>query len=226
MKLSIVIPAFNEEKRIAKTLDDYLSTFLKNCEIIVMIGGEDHTLDVVKNFRYKNLKFFYNKEDRGKGWAVRKGLSMAKGDIIAYVDADDATRAKELKKLIANIKGYDGVIASRWMKGSKLVPKQTLGRRLASRTFNFLTRLMFGLRYNDTQCGAKVFRKEAVQSVLGDMRSEGFVFDVELLYRLKRNGFVVKEVPTEWHDMEGSSVSVAKEMVRMLFSLVKLRYSV
>src|SRR3989344_9111385 len=145
VKISIVIPAYNEEKRIKKTVESYISHFKKyNYELIIIPNGcKDKTEDIVKRFsqKYPQIKYKIIKEALGKGEAVKQGFIIAKGDLIGFVDADNSTKPKYFEDLIKNIGDYDCIIASRYIKGSILKPKQKLPRIIASRAFNFLVRI-------------------------------------------------------------------------------------
>src|SRR3989344_7811527 len=175
MKLSIIIPAYNEETRIGKTLENYTSFFnknLKNYEIIVVLNGcVDNTLEIVNKIANKNktLKILEFKEKIGKGGAIKEGFKLAKGDLIGFVDADSSTSPEEFLKLYNNISDYDGIIASRWMKGSVISKKQPFLRIIFGRVFNFIVNALFGFHYKDTQCGAKLFRKQAVEKIINNI---------------------------------------------------------
>jgi len=229
MKLSIIIPAHNEEKRISKTLEDYGGFFpkkyRKNVEIIAVLNGcEDNTLSVVKKFRkkYSQIKYLDFKR-AGKGFAIIEGFKAAKGDLVGFTDADGSTSAKAFYDLVLNIKNYDGIIASRWIKGAVIRPKQPFFRRIASRIFNVIIRVLFGFKFRDTQCGAKIFKKTSVKSVLPKLGVTEWAFDIDLLYQMKKMNFKIKEVPTIWKDSEGSRLNVSKTSIRMLLSIVQLR---
>ena len=229
MKLSIVIPAHNEEKRIADTLEDYGGFFGekygRNIEIIAVLNGcTDGTLRVVKRFekKYPCLRHLDFKK-LGKGFAVIEGFKAANGELIGFVDADNATTALEFNKLIENIKGFDGTIGSRWLKGSMVIPKQPLARRIAGRGFNLLNRILFGLRFKDTQCGAKLFTKKAAKAVTPRLGITEWAFDADLLYEMKIGGFRVKEVAIRWQDVKGSKLNIMKTPLRMFLSLIRLR---
>lgn len=229
MKLSLIIPAHNEEKRIAKTLQDYGKFFEKkygkDLEIIVVLNGcTDNTLNVVRGFEKKyscisHLDFKLS----GKGFAVIKGFKVARGDLIGFSDADDATTASEFYKLVQNMDGYEGSIGSRWMQDSVVIPKQPRVRRIAGRGFNFLNRIMFGLKFKDTQCGAKLFSKKVVKKITPNLGITEWAFDADVLYEIKREGFKIKEVAIKWQDVQGSKLNIIKTPLRMFLSLVRLR---
>jgi len=231
--LSIIIPAHQEEKRIAKTLQEYCETFFQD-EIIVSLNNcTDRTLDIVKEFQYKypevNLKYIESSLG-AKGAAVLAGFRIAIGDYIGFVDADCSTSAEEYKNLFdrllcnnLSIDCYDGIIASRYMKESIVEPKQSWKRIVVSRIFNAFVNVLLGLGYHDTQCGAKIFTKEAVQKVLPQIRTNKWAFDIDLLYHLKKEGLKIMELPTVWSDAEYSTLNVGKAGPNMVLAVVRLR---
>jgi len=236
IKLCIVMPAHNEEQRIAKTLESYGKLFhnlkknkkIKDIEILIVINNTwDRTEELVKKARkkYKEIRYIIFKEG-GKGFAIIEGFKEAcKGDwnLIGFVDADMSTSAEEYLHLAIKIENYDGIIASRYMKGAVVTPKQSILRIMASRVFNFLIRSMFLMPYNDTQCGAKIFRKEALASILPELGITQWSFDIDLLYRLWKKGFKTKEVPTVWADAEKSTLKLGKASTQMFLSILQLR---
>jgi hypothetical protein len=127
-----------------------------------------------------------------------------------------------MMRLFSCLSDNDGAIGSRWVAGSALTVRQGVLRRLESRSFNLLIRFLFGLNFHDTQCGAKVFRKTAIDKILPSMVSRGFEFDVELLWRLKKAGSHVVEVPIEWQN-KGDSRVKKRDMVRMVRGLFRVR---
>lgn len=225
MKLSIIIPAHNEENRIARTLEDYGKRYKKNSEIIVVLNGcKDDTLKIVKKFKKKYSQIRYiDFQQSGKGFALIEGFKAAKGDLIGFVDADGSTNSKAFEDLIKKLGKYGGIIASRYLKGAIVSPKQPISRIIASRVFNFLIRILFGLKFRDTQCGAKLFKKEVIKEVLPKLGITEWAFDIDLLYQMKKANFKIKEIPTEWRDIEGSKINVRKTSTRMLLSIIKLR---
>lgn len=228
MYISVIIPAHNEEGRIKETLLDYIEFFKSkgvNFEIYVILNGcMDNTLNVVKSIKSKNLKYKDYKESIGKGGALIEGFKLAQGDLIAYTDADDATRPWQLYHLIENIGTYDSIIGSRWMRGS-IVQKQSFIRRFCSRGFNLLVRLFLNLQFYDTQCGAKVFKRKALYAVLESLNTKGWAFDVNILYYLKKMGYTIKEMPITWEDRVGSNLKLRKAIPGMFLALLKLRFS-
>ncbi|MEK6907167.1 MAG: dolichyl-phosphate beta-glucosyltransferase [Nanoarchaeota archaeon] len=229
VKLSIIIPAYNEEKRIARTLDNYSRFFfkyIKDYEIIAVLNGcRDNTLWIVKKFSKRNTKIKYlNFEEAiGKGGAILEGFKSAKGNLIGFVDADMATPPNTFYDLVRNIHDYDGIIASRWLKGSKINIKQPLLKKIGSRGFNFLVRLLFNLKFKDTQCGAKLFKNYVIKDILKDLKLTRWAFDVNLLYATKRKHYNIKEIPTEWNAVKASHFNLFKAIPEMFLGLIRLR---
>jgi hypothetical protein len=150
-------------------------------------------------------------------------MKAARGSWIGYLDADGSTSISEMITLFSHLSTYDGAIGSRWVGGAVLRVRQGMLRQVESRAFNLIIRLLFGLHYHDTQCGAKVFRKSATDAVLSHMVSTGFEFDVELLWRLERGGYVVGEFPIVWQNTRDSRVQ-RRDMIRMLAGLLRVRF--
>lgn len=221
---SIVIPAFNEEQRIPSFFDA-VSRF--DGELIVVCDGTDGTADVVdgiaairKDLTIRCLRFDHR---LGKGGGVIAGLRAAGSPWVGYFDADGSTSIEEMQRLFKNLSTADGAIGSRWIPGANLKVRQSVMRQLESRAFNLLIRILFGLDYYDTQCGAKVFKKSAIDAILPMMISRGFEFDVELLWRLHTAGYTVKEVPIEWQN-KGDSHVRKRDMIRMFAGLFAVRF--
>jgi hypothetical protein len=150
-------------------------------------------------------------------------MQAAAGTYVGYMDADGSTPLDQMRLLYAALDTFDGAIGSRWVKGSVLVRPQGWTRRVQSRAFNLLVRILFSLNYHDTQCGAKAFRSTAVREVAPQVRISGFAFDVELLWRMMQRGFAIQEVPIEWRNNESSKVDGGDAM-KMLASLIRIRY--
>ena len=230
MKLSLIIPAYNEEKRIFKTLESY-KFFLdsKNLDykiIVVLNGCKDNTQKIVEPFLDIKTNMLVSERGIGKGGAIMEGFKIARGEYIGFVDADSATSPEEFYKLFENLesnKELSGVIASRYCKGAKILQKQPLSRRFASRVFNLFIRGLFGLNFADTQCGAKIFKKEAIKKILPQLGITKWSFDIDLLYLLKKNKFKIKEFPTIWSEPGESKLKVLKTSIEMFLSILRLR---
>lgn len=230
--LSVVIPAFNEEKRIRETLSKielYLIEQDYSYEIIVVDDGSvDNTAELVKNYTaYKHaVHLLQNKENRGKGYSVKKGILKARGEHILFSDADLSTPIEEIEKLMPWFdKGYDVVIGSRGLPQSNIVVHQPLHRELMGRLFNIFVQLLNIKGIKDTQCGLKCFRKSVAHQIFRKQNIRGFCFDVEILDIAIRMGYKIKEVPIKWFNSPQSSVKVGTDGLMMLFDLLKIRYN-
>jgi len=234
MYLSIVIPAYNEEQRITHTLDKYIDHFSDNNEveyIIVLNGCTDNTLSVITGYKEKypdNIRFLDIKEAIGKGAAIKEGFKIAKGELIGFLDADGSTSPSEYEKLIKHMPSYDGAIASRWKKGA-IVTNRKMFRKIVSFCFIFIVRLLFWLPYSDTQCGAKIFKKDIIDKILPNLSVTNMAFDVQLLYLISKNRYQIIEVPTKWIDNNCSSIlgspfQVLIKGFAMLGTLLKIRF--
>jgi glycosyltransferase involved in cell wall biosynthesis len=230
--LVLLIPAYNEEKRIGPVLLRYGAYFRENYkgkfEIRVVLNGcRDNTLGVVENAaqQYPEIKAVEYINPIGKGGALIEGLGLAgNSDLIGYVDADGATEPDAFIDLVRHCKpGVDCVIGSRWIPGAVLVQSQSAKRKIFSRAFHVLVELLFHMRIKDTQCGAKVMRRAAVEKIHQNLRIADVAFDINLLYSLKQAGYVVKEVPTVWTDQLGSKMRLNKGAFGIILSVVRLR---
>jgi glycosyltransferase involved in cell wall biosynthesis len=223
---TIIVPAYNEEHRIGPTLYRYLNYFDEETEVMVVLNGcRDRTLEVVCGYMQErpNLRVIDEPGVVGKGGAITLGFSRARGDVVAYTDADGATSPEELDWLINSIGNHGGIIGSRWIDKELVRRRQTLFRRIASRLFNMMVRIMFNLPYHDTQCGAKAFKREAVEAIVDDLGTTNLAFDVDVLYLMRKNGYVLREVPTAWDDRPGSKIKMRREAPRMLKALIRMR---
>lgn len=224
-RYSLVIPAYNEEKRIAG-LFDAITSF--DGELIVICDGNDRTADVVDAIAKERpdllIRCLRFPARLGKGGGVSAGLRASQAPFVGYVDADGSTAIDEMVRLFGHLRQADAVIGSRWIPGSTLAIRQGWLRRVESRGFNLIIRLLFGLSFHDTQCGAKVFKKSAVDAVLPHLKAQGFEFDVELLWRLARAGSRIEEVPIAWQN-KGDSRVKTWDILRMLGGLLKVRLS-
>ncbi|HEU0009032.1 MAG TPA: glycosyltransferase [Verrucomicrobiae bacterium] len=231
--LLLLIPAYNEEERIEPTLREYAQFFRQHYSgkfqlVVVLNGCRDNTLGVVTRVAadFPEISALNFPDPIGKGGALIEGLKLAPhADLIGYVDADGATGPKAFHELVHLTAQADCVIGSRWLPGAVLHQSQTRLRRLFSRVFNAIVRLLFwSLNIQDTQCPAKVMRRGAVEKVHSNLTIADLAFDVNLLYALKRHGFRILEVPTEWTDKIGSKVtqSLFRNSLVMFLSVVRV----
>ena len=236
--ISIVIPAYNEDKRIGKILENYGAFFEKkkkgreisDFEILIVINNtKDNTEEVVKKFakKYSEIRFI-RFEKGGKGFAITEGFKDAlkneKNKLIGFVDGDMSTPPEAYYDLIRKINAYDGTIADRWNKRSVITPKQSGFRRFVSRGYNWIVRSLFLFPYRDTQCGAKVFKREVLEKNISKLATSNWGFDIALLYCLKKESHAkIKSIPTVWHDEVGSKVNLKKTPIMMFLSAIRLR---
>ena len=227
----LLIPAYNEESRIGPVLELYALYFREhhpdNFQLVVVLNGcTDDTLSIVENSsrQFPEISHVNIPEPVGKGGALIEGLKLApEVDLVGYVDADGATPPAAFDDLVTECAATDCVIGSRWMAGSVLRQEQTFRRQFASRVFHAIVQGFFWMNIRDTQCGAKVMRREAVEAIHGQLTVADMAFDINLLYALKRSGYNVREVPTEWTDQIGSKVEMGRTSLVMLLSVIRLR---
>ena len=231
--LLLLIPAFNEEDRIEPVLREYAEYFRRNYPgkfqlVVVLNGCVDDTLGVVKRVTagFPEITWQDHPDRIGKGGALIEGLKLAPlADLIGYVDADGATSPAAFHDLVRRllIVEVDCVIGSRWLEESVLHQEQTGRRQFASRIFHGIVEALFWMNIRDTQCGAKVMRRDAVEKIHSSLRIADMAFDINLLYELKRAGCHILEFPTEWTDKMGSKVVLGKTSLTMLLSVLRLR---
>lgn len=222
--LSIIIPAYNEEKRIKETLRSYCKFLRENInedfEIIVVVNNStDNTYKVVKKLSigYNEVRAINFEYRTGKGGAVIEGFREAKGDYIAFVDADDSTKPEEFFKIYKRIQRFDCVIASRKCKGAEIRPPRDASADISSWIFMKVIRLKTGLKFKDTQCGCKIFKRKVIDKILEYKFIErGWIFDVDLLNICRANHFSVCEYPINWKDSEGSKLTFTDSIKSIL----------
>ena len=231
MYLSIVVPAYNEEKRLPKTLaeiDRYLRKQSYDYEIIVVNdGSKDKTVEVAGNLvpSIKNLEVCGYEKNQGKGYAVRFGMLKAKGEVRLFTDADNSTSIDHLEKMWSHFeKGNDIVIGSRDVKGAVLDPPQPWTRKLIlGEGFKLYRKIIIGLwGIEDTQCGFKCFTKKAAENIFPKCKINRFAFDPEILVIGKMLGYKIKEIPVYWKNDPESKVKF-KSIFKMALDLIKIR---
>ena len=229
---SIVIPAYNEGRRLPATLERilaYLTAQDWNAEIIVVNdASRDNTSEVVRRFAEKDsrLRLIENPGNRGKGYSVRSGILSARGQIILFTDADLSSPIEEAAKLFQAIdEGADIAIGSRWLRAATQTKRQPFHRQLMGRVFNVLLRLTLGLRFKDTQCGFKAFKRSAAQAVFPLQRIERWGFDPEILFLARKLGFRVEEVPVAWGDCGGTRIHPVIDGARTFREMLHIRWN-
>jgi len=226
--LSVIIPAFNEGRRIAPTIDRILGEIARwrPYEIIVVDDGStDATRDIVTGMARDGLpvRLLCQDRNKGKGAALRLGVGESRGELVLLTDADLATPISELTKLVGYIEGgADAAIGSRALDGSRIVVQQTTLRQWSGQVFNLLVRFALLPGICDTQCGFKLFRGAVARSLFAESVVDGYAVDVEILSLAVRAGLAVVEVPVEWSHMDGSKVQVYPDGARMAWDVFGL----
>jgi glycosyltransferase involved in cell wall biosynthesis len=229
--LLLLIPAYNEEQRIEPVLRDYAAYFQRHAagafELVVVLNGcTDNTLGVVRRVAedFPFIRALDFPAPIGKGGALIEGLKLAtSAEFIGFVDADGATNPAAFHELVKRCGEADCVIASRWLPGARLHQAQSNRRQFASRAFHAVVQVLFQMNIRDTQCGAKVMRRQAVEAIHPALRIADMAFDINLLYAFKRAGYSILEIPSEWTDKMGSKVKLGRTSITMLLSILRLR---
>jgi dolichyl-phosphate beta-glucosyltransferase len=229
--LSIVIPAYNEEKRLGASLSriaEYLDARSVDAEVLVVDdGSKDKTADVAaKALSGRRGRVIVNVENRGKGYSFRRGVLEAQGRFVLMSDADLSTPIEDHAKLAAVIRqrDLDVVIGSRALADSDVQVRQGWLRQTMGRTFNAIIRIATGLPFRDTQCGFKLMDRERVAPLVQKMVVDGFAFDVEMLFLCSRFGLSVADVPVVWRNAEGSKVSIVGDPLKMILDVLRIRW--
>lgn len=231
-EISIIIPAYNEEKKIEKDIREVI-LFLKKAnlkgEIIVSTDGvTDQTNNIVKKLQkeFKELKLLAEKEKIGKGAAIKKGVRIAEGKYIMFADAGLCVPYKYIKEGINKIEeGFDIALASRASKKSIITKAQPIYRKIGSIAFGFLVRNIIGVPKNvkDTQCGFKIYKKEVAKKLFNDLRIECFMFDIELILRAKKEKYKMTQFPVQWSNDIDTKFNPITGSIRNIKDLLKLK---
>jgi len=228
--ISIIVPAFNEERRLPPTLIDIIDFFDARGEpyeiIVVDDGSTDETAAVVRKFERlrPQLRLLRIPKNHGKGHSVRTGALNARGALVLFVDADGATPIAEFDRLAAAVAGGAEVaFGSRALAGDGTRVSTRLHRRLMGRVFNTVVNLLVLPDVADTQCGFKLFTARAAAFLFGHQQCNGFGFDVELLLIARQAGISAREVPVNWTNVAGSKVRLITDSIRMLRDLFIFR---
>lgn len=228
--ISIIIPAFNESKRLPPYLKQWME-FLPNrfdfFEVIVIDDGsiDNLSLTLSKFSEFKTVIVKVLPQNMGKGFAVKSGMEIAQGHLKLFCDADGATPVEELNKLIKTKKENDAdiVIGSRInLVGVNLV-KSNLFRHYLGRVFTTLSFLVSGLDIYDTQCGFKLFSKKSADLLFPNLMTNGYTFDIEILMRANKMKFKICEVPINWNNQAGSKVNVFLDGLKMIYELIVIK---
>jgi dolichyl-phosphate beta-glucosyltransferase len=227
--LSIVIPAYNEESRLRKTLPEFLtfSADLKRPIELVFVddGSLDSTFEVIQKAikGLKNARLIKFPVNRGKGAAIREGMLSARGNFVIFADADNSTPIWQAEKLLEAADERTVVIGSRYVSGSQIKIKQPFYRVVGSRFLNLIIRIILLPDIKDTQCGFKLFPQRAVAEIFPKLRLTRFSFDLEVLALTKAFGYRIKEIPIEWEDSPHSTVDPVKDGLKILRDAIRVK---
>jgi glycosyltransferase involved in cell wall biosynthesis len=224
MNLSIIIPAYNEEKRVKSTLEHLIEKFNKSCEIVIVSESTDKTNIIVLEFsEYAPfVKLVPSAKRLGKGGAFKKGVENSQGNIVMLLDSDLPVRLSDIENIRSTIGRVDVAVASREIEGTRILVYPPLIRVFAGKAFSKLFNILFDLNVKDTQCGCKAFKRRVLEKVLPTVESNGFEFDAELLFRCKKMGFTIKEVPVNWSYKPNSKLNLFRDTISMGKGVLKL----
>ena len=227
---SFVLPAYNESERLGTSLPkvlDYIHRRQLSAEVVVVNdGSKDNTAAIAGAFaaEHPEVRLLENPGNRGKGYSVRHGMLEARGDVLLFTDSDLSSPIGEADKLFSAIEdGADVAIGSRWLQAELQTERQPWHRQLFGRCFNFGLRLVLGLKYRDTQCGFKAFRREAAEQIFPRQRIERWGFDPELLFLARKLGLRTVEVPVQWAHDERSKINPLRDGMKMGVEMLKVR---
>jgi len=228
ISLSVVIPAYNEEKLIKDTLEkvyEYLSKNKHNWEIIVSNDGStDQTSKIVNSFKRRKVRLVGNIKNQGKGNALKKGIINSAGDYVIFMDADLSVSLNNIDIFLKEFdKGHEVVIASRRIKGSKILVHQSPIRENMGRIFTLLTNIITGVNISDFTCGFKGFSKKAAKKIFANSQIDRWAYDAEIIFLAKKYGYKIKEVPISWVNRQNTRVKLNRVVLETLRDLFKIR---
>lgn len=231
-RISVVIPAYNEEHRLPATLYsvcDYFCARGDDFEVVVVDdGSQDQTAAVVESCaaKYKQVRLLSYQPNQGKGHAIRTGILSAKGDLLLIDDADGSSPIEEIERLLPGIEsGADIVIGSRAKPDKERKVEALTHRKVIGNTFNAIVQRLLLPGLYDTQCGFKLFKRDAAVDIFSTSRIKGYGFDVEVLYIARLRGYNTAEVAINWHNVGGSKVNVLTDSPRMFIEVLKIWFS-
>jgi len=230
MLLSIVIPAYNEEKRLKSTLEKLYSYLkIKDYEYEVIViddGSSDKTSEVALSSelaKIGKLSLLKNEKNEGKGFSIKRGILSSRAEFILFTDSDLSTPIEELDEIFLSIQTHDIVIGSRSIEGADIRVHQPFYRELMGRIFNILVNIFVLKGFIDTQCGFKLFRSTAAKDIAKELKINRFGFDVEMLYLAKKKNYKIKEVPVIWLDSPTSKVNPIFDSFKMFIDLLLIK---
>lgn len=231
--LSLVIACYNEGDKIYKNVETviyYMEDVIKTKDYEIVLsndGSKDNTLDEIIRLqnKYKNIKLYNSDKNNGKGKAVQLGVIKSSGDKIIFMDADLATRLYAIEEAYYLLDKYDVVIGSRRIKGSNITKKQPIHRQLVGKSCSFLTSLITGVKFKDTQCGFKGFTRKSADDIFRKQTINGFAFDVEILYIAKLLKYSIKELPVMWENADTTTVKAVRDSFKFFKDIIKIKFN-
>lgn len=223
--LSVIIPAYNEEKRLSVFLQDVFDFVQKKKYyeiILVNDGSTDNTLSIMQKMKGNatNVHIVTYLDNRGKCGAVKAGVEFAKGDDIIFIDADGSIHPREIPMMAEKLASFDVVVGNRASKESDVV--QPFLRQLTGRIFNSYVNFLFGTTIQDHLCGFKGFKRNVAKTLFSDLKSKGWIFDVELFYKIHKNNNSLYLLPIHWEHKENTKIKIF-DPIRMAVQLLVLR---
>ncbi len=229
--ITLILPAYNEVKRIAQTVGEAKTYFEErgfSYEIIVSADGNDGTRELVAELAQTDptLKVIGSEERRGKGYGIRKAVELAQGDIVGFSDADNKTPITEFDKFLPHLQsGCEVVIGSRGLKQSRIEQSQPFYRRIGSKAFAIFMHTLVGLPdIIDTQCGFKFFQRSVAQNLFRRQQIDGYMFDVEILYLAQKAGYRIEQIPIRWRDDGDSRLVLLSGNIRNGLDILRVRF--
>ena len=224
--VSLVIPAYNEEERLAPFLKSILEagpSISSSIQEIIIVddGSTDETIRIAEQYQvdHSNIVIIKHDTNKGKGAAVRTGVMNAKGDLVIFTDADGATPITELPKMISALHSHEIGVGNRWMKGA-VTERHSLLRQLSGFVYRTYMSL-FGLGKIDTMCGFKGYRQPIAKKLFNDLKEERWLFDTEIAYRAVRANYAIKNFPIHWESKDGSKLDTAT-LIMTAFQILPL----
>lgn len=224
--ISVVIPAYNEESRLPKFLSELLpftSIINNNWEVILVNdGSSDKTLNIMEDFSETkpHVKIVSYENNHGKGYAIKKGIDVAKGEKIIFIDADGSINPDQIPKMIDKLDYFDIVIGDRSLKQSNI--KQPFFRTFIGKLFNLYVRMLFQSNITDNLCGFKGFKQQIAKQLFSDLNAQGWLFDVEIFFKANKKKYGIYRLPINWEHRENSKIKLI-DPLKMAFQLIKLR---
>lgn len=229
IKLSIIVPCYNEEKRFNAGFEHFQSFIRRSrfdCELILVNdGSKDNTLKLMKSQldKSKTIKIASYTKNKGKGFAISKGVEIARGEIILFSDIDHSVDVSTVNSFFKYFSNADVVIGSRRLKNSKLLKRQKPLRELLGKGFTLLVKILIDWQIKDATCGFKAFKKQAAKKLFKKISIYNWAFDAEILFLCKKYKIKVAQAPVEWSDVKGSKVSITKDIASSLKGLLQVR---